>query len=63
MQLTKALLQCIQYKLTVVTLLSFGEEVIMLYSLRIVKEVVSDIDTVSRNNFDHYLIAIKKYKI
>jgi len=40
-------------------LLSFGEEVIMLYSLRIVKEVVSDIDTVSRNNFDHYLIAIK----
>ena len=34
-----------------------------LYSLRIVKEVVSDIDTVSKNNLDHYIFAIKNHKI
>jgi len=32
------------------------------YSLYIVKEVVSDIDTVSKHNFDHYLFAIKFIK-
>jgi len=29
----------------------------LIYSLHIVKEVVSDIDTVSKNNFHHYLFA------
>jgi len=29
----------------------------LIYSLYIVKEVVSDIDTVSKNNFHHYLFA------
>ena len=31
----------------------------LIYSLYIVKEVVSDIDTVSKNNFHHYLFAKK----
>jgi len=30
---------------------------------RLVKEIVSEIDTVFENNFDHYRFAIKIYKI